>query len=86
MVFGGAGSSNIAIHYGFTGPSNANSNSCSSGAIAIGEAYRYVRDGYADIMVAGSAAGSFVRTYVQRFYDHPVDEHERRPEHRVQTV
>ena len=55
MVFGGAGSSNIAIHYGFTGPSNANSNSCSSGAIAIGEAYRYVRDGYADIMVAGSA-------------------------------
>ena len=55
MVFGGAGSSNIAIHYGFTGQSNANSNSCSSGAIAIGEAYRYVRDGYADIMVAGSA-------------------------------
>ncbi len=54
-VFGGAGSSNIAIHYGFAGPSNANSNSCSSGAIAIGEAFRYVRDGYADIMVAGGA-------------------------------
>ena len=54
-VFGGAGSSNIAIHYGFTGPSNANSNSCSSGAIAIGEAYRYIRDGYADIMIAGGA-------------------------------
>jgi 3-oxoacyl-[acyl-carrier-protein] synthase II len=54
-VFGGAGSSNIAIHYGFTGPSNANSNSCSSGAIAIGEAYRYIRNGYADTMIAGSA-------------------------------
>ncbi|HTR82260.1 MAG TPA: beta-ketoacyl-[acyl-carrier-protein] synthase family protein [Bacteroidota bacterium] len=54
-VFGGAGSSNIAIHYGFTGPSNANSNSCSSGAIAIGEAYRYIRDGYADMMIAGAA-------------------------------
>ena len=55
MVFGGAGSSNIAIYYGFTGPSNANSNSCSSGTIAIGEAYRYIRDGYADTMLAGGA-------------------------------
>lgn len=55
MVFGGSGSSNIAIRYGFSGPSNANSNSCASGAIAIGEAYRYVKDGYADLMVAASA-------------------------------
>ncbi len=55
MVFGGSGSSNIAIRYGFTGPSNANSNSCASGAIAIGEAYRYVKDGYADVMIAASA-------------------------------
>ncbi len=55
MVFGGSGSSNIAIRYGFSGPSNANSNSCASGAIAIGEAYRYIKDGYADLMVAASA-------------------------------
>lgn len=55
MVFGGSGSSNIAIRYGFTGPSNANSNSCSSGAIAIGEAFRYIKEGYADTMIAGSA-------------------------------
>jgi 3-oxoacyl-[acyl-carrier-protein] synthase II len=55
LVFGGAGSSNIAIRYGLSGPSNANSNSCSSGAIAIGEAYRYIRDGYADAMIAASA-------------------------------
>lgn len=55
MVFGGAGSSNIAIRYGFTGPSNANSNSCSSGAIAIGEAFRYIKEGYADVMIAASA-------------------------------
>lgn len=55
IVFGGSGSSNIAIRYGFTGPSNANSNSCSSGAIAIGEAYRAIREGHADAMVAASA-------------------------------
>ena len=54
-VFGGAGSSNIAIYFGLTGPSNANSNSCSSGAIAIGEAYRYIKDGYADAMLAAGA-------------------------------
>jgi len=54
-VFGGSGSSNIAIHYGFTGPSNANSNSCTSGTIAIGEAYRYIKDGYADAMIAAGA-------------------------------
>ncbi|HLF20573.1 MAG TPA: beta-ketoacyl-ACP synthase II, partial [Bacteroidota bacterium] len=55
IVFGGSGSSNIAIRYGFTGPSNANSNSCSSGTIAIGEAYRYIKDGYADVMIAAGA-------------------------------
>jgi 3-oxoacyl-[acyl-carrier-protein] synthase II len=55
MVFGGSGSSNIAIRYGFTGPSNANSNSCSSGTIAIGEAFRYIRDGYAEAMIAAGA-------------------------------
>ncbi len=54
-VFGGSGSSNIAIRYGLTGPSNANSNSCTSGAIAIGEAYRYIKDGYADTMIAAGA-------------------------------
>ncbi len=54
-VFGGSGSSSIAIRYGYTGPSNANSNSCASGTIAIGEAYRYVKDGYADVMIAASA-------------------------------
>jgi 3-oxoacyl-[acyl-carrier-protein] synthase II len=55
IVFGGSGSSNIAIRYGFTGPSNANSNSCASGAIAIGEAYRYIKEGYADVMIAAAA-------------------------------
>jgi 3-oxoacyl-[acyl-carrier-protein] synthase II len=54
-VFGGSGSSNIAIRFGFRGPSNANSNSCSSGTIAIGEAYRYIKQNYADVMIAASA-------------------------------
>ena len=60
IVFGGSGSSNIAIRYGFTGPSNANSNSCSSGTIAVGEAFRYIRDGYADAMIAAGAEAPLV--------------------------
>jgi 3-oxoacyl-[acyl-carrier-protein] synthase II len=52
-VFCGAASCNIAIEHDLRGPSSANSDSCSSGAIAIGHAFRMVRDGYADVMVAG---------------------------------
>ena len=52
-VFCGAASCNIAIEFDLRGPSSANSDSCSSGAIAIGQAFRTVRDGYADVMLAG---------------------------------
>jgi 3-oxoacyl-[acyl-carrier-protein] synthase II len=52
-VFGGAGPTNVAIELGLHGPSMANSNSCASGAIAIGEAFRLVRDGRAPLMLAG---------------------------------
>jgi 3-oxoacyl-[acyl-carrier-protein] synthase II len=52
-VFGGAASCNIAIDLGLTGPTSANSDSCASGAIAIGEAARLVASGEADVMLAG---------------------------------
>ncbi len=52
-VFCGAASCNIAMEYDLRGPSSANSDSCASGTIAIGEAFRNVRDGYADVMLAG---------------------------------
>ena len=32
-----------------------NSNSCASGTVAVGEAMRYIRDGWADVIVAGGA-------------------------------
>lgn len=54
-VFGGAASCNIAIELGISGPNTTNSMSCASGTIAIGEAFRLIRDGYADVMVSGGA-------------------------------
>lgn len=54
-VFGGASSCNIAIEFGITGPNATNAMSCASGTIAIGEAFRRVRDGEVDVMLGGGA-------------------------------
>ena len=55
QVFGGSAHSNIALECGFRGVGTTNSNSCASGAVAVGEALRYIRDGWADVMIAGGA-------------------------------
>lgn len=55
QVFGGSAHSNIAIEFGFRGVGTTNSNSCASGTVAVGEALRYIRDGFADVIVAGGA-------------------------------
>ncbi|MFL5616763.1 MAG: beta-ketoacyl-[acyl-carrier-protein] synthase family protein, partial [Gemmatimonadaceae bacterium] len=54
-VFGGSASCNIAIELGAMGPNSTNAMSCASGSIAVGEAFRAVRDGYADVMFAGGS-------------------------------
>jgi 3-oxoacyl-[acyl-carrier-protein] synthase II len=54
-VFGGASSSNIAIELGITGPTVSNANGCASGAIAVGEAWRLLREGHADVAFAGGS-------------------------------
>jgi 3-oxoacyl-[acyl-carrier-protein] synthase II len=54
-VFGGAASCNIAIEFGVSGPNSTNAMSCASGTMAIGEAFRQIRHGYADLMLAGGA-------------------------------
>jgi 3-oxoacyl-[acyl-carrier-protein] synthase II len=54
-VFGGAASCNIAIELGVSGPNSTNSMSCASGTLAIGDGFRLIRDGYADVMIAGGA-------------------------------
>jgi 3-oxoacyl-[acyl-carrier-protein] synthase II len=55
MVFGGAASCNIAIEFGVQGPNSTNAMSCASGTIAVGDGFRQIRDGYADVMLCGGA-------------------------------
>ncbi len=55
QVFGGSAHSNIAIEFGFRGVGTTNSNSCASGTVAVGEALRYIRDDFADVVIAGGA-------------------------------
>jgi 3-oxoacyl-[acyl-carrier-protein] synthase II len=52
-VFVGAASCNIAIEFGLQGPNSTNGMSCASGTMAIGDAFRAIRDDYADAMLAG---------------------------------
>lgn len=54
-VFPGAASCNVAIRFGFTGPNSTNAMSCASGTMAIGEAWRLIRDGIVDVALAGGA-------------------------------
>ncbi len=54
-VFAGAASCNIAIAFGLAGPNSTNAMSCASGTIAVGEAFHAIRDGRAEVMLAGGA-------------------------------
>jgi 3-oxoacyl-[acyl-carrier-protein] synthase II len=52
-VFGGAATCNVAIEFDLRGPSVANGNSCASGAVAIGDAFRAVARGDVRAALAG---------------------------------
>lgn len=52
-TFCGAASCAVAIEFGFNGPNFTNAMSCASGSIAVGEAWRLVREGSADVAIAG---------------------------------
>lgn len=54
-VFGGAVSCNIAITHGVSGVNSTNAMSCASGTLAIGQAFRALVAGDADVVIAGGS-------------------------------
>ncbi len=48
----------IAIRYGAKGPCLSLTTACATGTTAIGEAYRAIRHGYADVILAGGSEAS----------------------------
>lgn len=50
-----APASQISIHFGIHGECQTYSAACSSSSVAIGEAFRRIRDGYLDVAIAGGA-------------------------------
>ena len=58
---------NIAIRYGAKGPCTAMVTACATGNNSIGEAFRLIKDGYADIMLAGSSEASITPVAIGGF-------------------
>jgi beta-ketoacyl-acyl-carrier-protein synthase II len=54
-VMNNAAAGHIAIQHRLSGPNLTYSCACASSAVAIGEAMRQIRHGYADVMVAGGS-------------------------------
>jgi 3-oxoacyl-[acyl-carrier-protein] synthase II len=55
-----AAAAHISLKYGIRGPSMTYSVACASAAVAIGEAFHAIRDGYADIAIAGGSEALLV--------------------------
>ncbi len=57
----------VAMELGFTGPNTCITTACAAGAHAVGEAFRYVRDGLADTCIAGGTEASVLPVTVSAF-------------------
>lgn len=51
----------LAIHYGARGPNYATVSACATGAHAIGDSFRMVQNGEADVMLTGGSEASITR-------------------------
>jgi 3-oxoacyl-[acyl-carrier-protein] synthase II len=54
-LIGNMAAGQVSIAYGLRGPSYAHTSACSSSGHAIGEAYRWIQEGRAHVMIAGGA-------------------------------
>ncbi len=62
-----AAAGHIAMHFGFTGPNFCTVSACASGAHAVGEGYRMVRDGLLDLAIVGGSEAATVPLTIAAF-------------------
>jgi 3-oxoacyl-[acyl-carrier-protein] synthase II len=62
-----AAAGHVAMHFGLTGPNTCIVTACAAGAHAVGEGYRLIRDGLADVVLAGGAEAAIVPLTVAAF-------------------
>ncbi len=55
MIMASGPASQVCMQFGIHGPAHTYSIACASSSVAIGEAFRSIRDGYSDVAIAGGA-------------------------------
>jgi 3-oxoacyl-[acyl-carrier-protein] synthase II len=57
----------VAMKFGLFGPNYAPTSACATGAHAVGEAYRYIKHGISDVMLAGGSEAAITPLAVSAF-------------------
>ena len=67
MLISNIAAGHISIKYGLEGHGFATVSACATSAHAIGEAYRAIKHGYADVMIAGGSEAAITPTAIAGF-------------------
>jgi len=55
LIMASGPASQVCMSFGIRGPAHTYAVACASSSVAIGEAFRSIRDGYADVVIAGGS-------------------------------
>ena len=67
MLMPNAAAGQVAMAFGFTGPNECITTACAAGSHAVGEAFRFIRDGMADVCIAGGTEASILGLTIAGF-------------------
>ena len=67
MIISNMAAGHMAIRYGFQGMCSCVVTACASGTNAVGDSFRHIRDGYADVMLCGGSEAAITALAVGGF-------------------
>ncbi len=67
MMMSNAAAAGVSMRYGFQGPCETTVTACAAGTHSIGNAFRLVRDGTCDVMLAGGTEAAMTPTAIAGF-------------------